>query len=197
MPVRSSPFGDEPAMQLGLYETNCGALGFATLGCHRASATLSCHRASATHSRCHCDCALRCLLFTLPRAHACLLAFLFACTCVHCDCVQVDACLNLVCSIVCGDVRCPGSCLVLVLCFALLALSRLLSCLHCTALAPFSSLLDYQEQILTLENSQEENSISCFTSGGGNARQFFLRCTTHRDAPEASLHVAMRCLFFV
>ena len=70
---------------------------------------------------------------TLPRAHACLIAFLFASTCMHCDCVEVDTCLNLVCSIVCGDVRCPGVCLAVVLCVALLALFVLLSllALHC------------------------------------------------------------------
>ena len=75
------------------------------------------------------------------RAYACLIACLFASTCMHCDCVEVDACLNLVCSVVCGDVRCPGSCLALVLCFALLALFALLRCSHCTSFAPFCLLL--------------------------------------------------------
>ena len=111
------------------------------------------------------------------RAYACLIAFLFVSTCMRCDCVEVDACLNLVFCFVRGDVRCSGSCLAMILCFVVLA---------------FCSLLHHHEQIMTLENSQEENLISCFTSGGGNARQFFLRCTTQRDAP-VKLHYMLQC----
>ena len=133
-------------------------------------------------------------------ACACLFAFvsaslivcLFACTCLHCDFVDVGAYLNLVFCFVRGDVRCSGSCLAMILCFVVLALFRLRSCLRCTTFAPFCSLLHHHEQIMTLENSQEENLISCFTSGGGNARQFFLRCTTHRDAP-VKLHYMLQC----